>query len=125
MDTDNAMQVLNAHSVNLGGNNDDVKNSDRKSLITKIWTKFEFGHDDVMDPKTIRYRFMALSDAIVKATKGDFDSIYLATIDELIRNLVQRTLRNSKHMLTGQLVKTANPLQTLHLCYIQQFDLLN
>jgi hypothetical protein len=81
MDTDIAMQVLNAHSVNLGGNDDDGKNSDRKSFISKIWTKFEFGRDDVMDPKTIRYRFMALADVIVKATKGDSDSIYLATID--------------------------------------------
>jgi hypothetical protein len=81
MDTDIAMQVLNAHSVNLGGNDDDAKNSDRKSFIIKIWTKFEFGRDDVMDPKSIRYRFMALSDAVVKATKGDSDSIYLATMD--------------------------------------------
>jgi uncharacterized coiled-coil protein SlyX len=81
MDIDVATQVLHASSVSLGGDDYAVKNSDRESFIYKIFTKIEFGHDDVMDPKTIRDRVMGLSDAIGKSTRGDSDSTYLATID--------------------------------------------
>jgi hypothetical protein len=81
MDTDVAMHVLNASSVNLGGNDYADQNSDRKSFVYKIFTKFEFGRDDVMTPKAIRYRFMALANEIVTLTKGDSDSTYLTTMD--------------------------------------------
>jgi hypothetical protein len=81
MDTDIAMQVLHAQSVQLGDNAYAAQNSDRKSFVYKIFTRFEFGHDDVKDSKTIRFRFMALGDAIVTASQGDSDSIYLSTPD--------------------------------------------
>jgi hypothetical protein len=81
MDTDIATQLLNASSVRLGVDDTAVKNPDRKSFVYKIFTKIEFGRDDAIDPTTVRYRLMALSDAIVQATKGDSDSIYLATPD--------------------------------------------
>jgi hypothetical protein len=81
MDTDIASQVLHAQSVSLGGYKDTVKNSDRKGFVYKIFTKFQFRHDDAPDAKTIRYRFMRLSDAIVTATDGNSDAIYLSTIE--------------------------------------------
>ena len=81
MDTDIAMQVLNAQSVHLGGDEYAAKNSDRKSFVYKIFTKFAFRHDDERDAKTIQYRFMGLSDAIVKATNGNSDAIYLSTME--------------------------------------------
>jgi uncharacterized coiled-coil protein SlyX len=81
METNVAAQVLEASSGSLGGDDYSVKNSDRECFVYKIFTKIEFGHDDMMDPKTIRDRVMGLSDAIGKYNKGDSDSIYLATID--------------------------------------------
>jgi hypothetical protein len=81
MDTDVRMHVLNASSVSIGGNDHVDKNSDRQSFVYKIFTKFEFDRDDAMTPKSIRYRFMALANAIVTSTKGDSDSTYLTTME--------------------------------------------
>jgi hypothetical protein len=72
-----------AYSDNAGDDKNAVKNSDRKSFNYKIFTKIEFGCDDVINPKTIRYSFMGLSDAIVKFTKRDSESIYLANRGEI------------------------------------------
>jgi hypothetical protein len=69
IDTDVAMQVLHAQSVSLGG------------ADYRIFAKIQFGPNDVMTPETIRYRFMALSDAIVTLTKGNSDSTYLTNMD--------------------------------------------
>lgn len=81
MDTDVATQVRNAFGVSLGGEENTAKNSGRNSYNYKIFIKIVFRRDDVLDPTTIRYRFMGLSDAIVKAANGNSDAVYLATID--------------------------------------------
>jgi hypothetical protein len=81
MDTDVATQVQNAFGVSLGGEENTAKNSGRNSYNYKIFIKIVFRRDDVLDPTTIRYRFMGLSDAIVKAANGNSDAVYLATID--------------------------------------------
>jgi hypothetical protein len=79
MDTDIAMQVLNASSVSLGGDDNAVKNSDRKSFVYKIFTKFVLGRHAERDATTIRYQFMGLAHAIVQASKGNSDSTFLVT----------------------------------------------
>ena len=81
MDTDVATQVRNAFGVSFGGEENTAKNSGRNSYNYKIFIKIVFRRDDVLDPTTIRYRFMGLSDAIVKAANGNSDAVYLATID--------------------------------------------
>jgi hypothetical protein len=78
MDTDIAMHFLDAQSLRVGGDATVVKNSDRTSFKYKIFTKIKFGRDDVINPTTVRFRFMALSDAIVQSAHGNSDSIYLA-----------------------------------------------
>jgi hypothetical protein len=80
MDTDVAMQVLQASKVSLGGDDYAGKNSARESFKYKIFVKIQFGSNDVMTPENIRYRFMALSDAVVTLTKGNSDSTYLTNI---------------------------------------------
>ncbi len=77
MDTDVAMQVLHASRVSLVGADYAGKNPDRESSKYKIFVKIQFGHNDAMTPEAIRYRFMALSDAIVTLTQGNSDTTYL------------------------------------------------
>jgi hypothetical protein len=81
VDTDITMQVLNTSSERVGGDCKAVKNSDQTSFIYKIFTKIQFSHDDDITPEIIRSRFLGLSDAILKSTRGTSKSNYLATID--------------------------------------------
>ena len=82
MDTDVVTQVLNASSLQVGGDDYAVKNSDRKSFVSKIHTRIAFDRRDGIDSTDVRYRFMALSDAIVQSSaSGDSDAVFITTTD--------------------------------------------